>query len=91
MNSYYIGTVYFTDLPCLIQDAPPNYYDIYPDKNVVEPSPVDACSPSNVPHTTTTATTNAGPSVSYNNTELPDLQSRIGTITLHLNEVSNML
>ena len=67
-----------------MRDAPPSYYDIYPGKDVVEPSPVDASSPNNVPHTTTTDTANA-------DTELPDLQSRIGTITLHLNEVSNKL
>ena len=72
-----------------MHDAPPSYYDIYPGKDVVEPSPVDASSPNNVPHTTTTDTANAD--TANADTELPDLQSRIGTITLHLNEVSNKL
>ena len=79
----------FTDqLPPSIGDAPPNYYDIYPDKDV-EPSSVDASSPGNA---TTTDTDNAVSNDNNNNTESPDL-SRNGTIThyFRFNEVSNIL
>ena len=79
----------FTDqLPPSIGDAPPDYYDIYPDKDF-EPSPVDVSSPGNA---TTTDTDDNAMSTDNNNTESPDL-SRTGTNTHYFcfNEVSNIL